>query len=756
MSLQGTIVGMAQDFVGSNNINLLTPSGQFGTRRMGGKDSASPRYIFTKLEKITRAIFHPDDDALLTYLNDDGQSIEPEFYVPVIPMLLVNGSDGIGTGWSTTIPNFAPREIIANLRRKIKGEEMEEMHPSYFGFNGKIEANPKSVGSYNVAGTVERIDDETILISELPVKTWTQDYKVFLEKMMTGEVAPKKADAKKTTTKKESTEPEISDFKENHTDTTVSFTVTAAKAFIDKWESETGGLLAKFKLTGKMATSNMNAFDEHNRIIKFATAKRIIDYFYDVRLDYYLLRKDHMLTHMRREQRMLSNKARFIEEVCTGELIVSNRKRSHILAELKERGYELFSKEKKTQEAGDDEDDEDDNSSDAELAKGYEYLLGMKIWSLTFEKANKIRQELAEKSKAVAELEATPPTALWEADLTSIEEALDERDQFHKEAGEEELRSQNKATKRRAGKKAAAKKSSKKKSSDSDNDSDDDFVVKKKSVAKKSKKSAAKSSTEPEEVAHAVPAEAPVAKKATAPAAKKTTAPPAKYTTAPVTKKATPPVAKKAVVKKAASVFNLDDSDDSDDDFGTGLMDRLKSNKNPLSSKSVSVAASTNSKKRPSPRSRSDSDATEDSFDIGTFEPAALTPAPKKVRTTIGKSKVVMKPMNLDDSEDDNIEEEKQKPKKKTVSKKISTKAKAEAKAKPKPEKKKEEVFDEDDLSEDEEEGEEEDDFDDEELEESDGEASFVPPPRARTGRGAAKKVTYQVDSDSDDELDFA
>ena len=87
---------MAQTFVGSNNINLLTPSGQFGTRRMGGKDHASPRYIFTALEKITRTIFHPDDDELLSYLNDDGLSIEPEYYMPVIPMLLVNGSDGIG------------------------------------------------------------------------------------------------------------------------------------------------------------------------------------------------------------------------------------------------------------------------------------------------------------------------------------------------------------------------------------------------------------------------------------------------------------------------------------------------------------------------------------------------------------------------------------------------------------------------------------------------------------------------------------
>lgn len=94
---------MAQNYCGSNNINLLFPSGQFGTRRLGGKDSASARYIFTRLEKITRAIFHPDDDALLNYLSDDGLSIEPEYFMPVIPMVLVNGSKGIGTGWSSTI-----------------------------------------------------------------------------------------------------------------------------------------------------------------------------------------------------------------------------------------------------------------------------------------------------------------------------------------------------------------------------------------------------------------------------------------------------------------------------------------------------------------------------------------------------------------------------------------------------------------------------------------------------------------------------
>jgi DNA topoisomerase-2 len=141
-SLQMTIINMAQDYCGSNNINLLTPSGQFGTRRMGGKDAASPRYIFTSLEPVARAIFHPDDDELLNYLNDDGSSIEPQFYVPVIPMILVNGADGIGTGWSSNVSNYDPREIIANLRALIlaDGDEtgIDDMTPNYCGFTGEV------------------------------------------------------------------------------------------------------------------------------------------------------------------------------------------------------------------------------------------------------------------------------------------------------------------------------------------------------------------------------------------------------------------------------------------------------------------------------------------------------------------------------------------------------------------------------------------------------------------------------------------
>lgn len=116
-SLQQTIITMAQRFVGSNNLNFLEPVGQFGSRKEGGKDASAPRYIFTKLAPYTRLVFPEADDPLLEYLYEEGQKIEPKYYVPVIPTVLVNGSEGIGTGWSSFIPNYNPKDIISNLKR---------------------------------------------------------------------------------------------------------------------------------------------------------------------------------------------------------------------------------------------------------------------------------------------------------------------------------------------------------------------------------------------------------------------------------------------------------------------------------------------------------------------------------------------------------------------------------------------------------------------------------------------------------------
>ena len=266
-SLTQTIIGMAQNYIGSNNINLLSPCGQFGTRLMGGKDAASPRYVFTKLEAITRIIYHPNDDPILEYLEDDGLPIEPVHYVPIIPMALVNGSDGIGTGWSSNIPTYNPREIVANLRNMLQGEEPTDMKPWYRGFSGEVIAKSgKDSSNFNVMGRMEQIDDSTLVISELPVGKWTADYKTFLESVLIGSSSASTAAGADGAA---ACAPFLKDFKENHTDTTVLFTVTMAPEKIIEFSGEKGGLMKKFKLEGSVATSNMNMFDLNSQIRKF-------------------------------------------------------------------------------------------------------------------------------------------------------------------------------------------------------------------------------------------------------------------------------------------------------------------------------------------------------------------------------------------------------------------------------------------------------------------------------------------------------
>lgn len=271
-SLTMTVVGLAQDFVGSNNINLLSPNGQFGSRMQGGKDAASARYIFTAVPPITRRIFHAHDDPLLNYLNDDGDSIEPEWYIPVIPMVLVNGSDGIGTGWSSSIPNYNPKDIIENIRRLMRGEQQIPMLPWFRGFVGKVEK--ESEFRYKVSGAIEELDDTTVKITELPIRTWTTPYKEQIETWISGS---------------EKTPAWIKDYRDDGTLSRIDLTITLTQEQMRKARAE--GLESKFKLVSSVATSNMVCFDPQGRIKKYSSPEEIVQEFYDLRLEFYRKRK---------------------------------------------------------------------------------------------------------------------------------------------------------------------------------------------------------------------------------------------------------------------------------------------------------------------------------------------------------------------------------------------------------------------------------------------------------------------------------
>ncbi|KAJ6385281.1 hypothetical protein OIU77_028466 [Salix suchowensis] len=271
-SLAGTIIGMAQDFVGSNNINLLQPNGQFGTRSVGGKDHASARYIYTQLSPITRFLFPKDDDGLLNYQDEDGQTIEPTWYIPIIPMVLVNGCEGIGTGWSTFIPNYNPRDVVANIRRLLNGEMMEPMNPWYRGFKGTIEKGASKEGgctSYTVNGVINEVNETTLRITELPVRRWTDDYKAFLNSVTEG-IRDENGNLPK--------DPFVKDFRKYGDDAAVDFEVLLSEENMLVAKQE--GLLKKFKLTTTISTNNMHLFDSAGVIKKYDNPEQILEKFF--------------------------------------------------------------------------------------------------------------------------------------------------------------------------------------------------------------------------------------------------------------------------------------------------------------------------------------------------------------------------------------------------------------------------------------------------------------------------------------------
>ncbi|KAF2493216.1 type II DNA topoisomerase [Lophium mytilinum] len=470
-SMQGTIVGLAQNFVGSNNINCLEPSGNFGSRLQGGNDAASARYIYTRLSPFARKIFHQHDDALLNYGESDGHKIEPEIYVPILPMILVNGSDGIGTGWSSSIPNYNPVDIVENLRIRMAGskEDMKPMIPWFRNFTGEV----TDIGGDRVkfSGTIRSLDDNTLEITELPIRVWTQAFKDKLEDIMKAEKVPSF----------------IKDYTEYNTPEKVHFIIKMEDKHMKNALEK--GLEETFKLSSTVATTNLVAFDAQGRIHKYATVLDIMEEFYGIRLRYYEKRKAYLLSEMHRELERLSNQSRFIQMIIDGKLVVSKKKKTVLVTELRKLNFKPFPKVVDAKNAGEMEQvvEEEESEEDAAVgASDYDYLLGMAIWSLTQERVEKLLKQIGDKEVEIDDLIKLSPKDLWNRDLDLFVE------EWHAQLSDEA-----KAAKKIAnmGRRASAKlrigaggKGKKRKVDDSDDFSDDDFGPKNKKKAAAPKK----------------------------------------------------------------------------------------------------------------------------------------------------------------------------------------------------------------------------------------------------------------------------
>lgn len=432
-SLQGAIISLAQNFVGSNNLNLLTPCGQFGTRLQGGKDAASSRYIYTKLEKIARLIFHPADDKILDYLNEEGQGIEPRWYMPVLPLVLVNGAEGIGTGWSTSLPNFSVRDIVVNLKHYICCEPVQDMCPWYLGFKGSIVPSPDKEG-YEIVGVIEKRGPTTIEVSELPVRKWTQDYKEMLQGMISTE-GPGSG--------------QIEDLREYHTEGTVHFVITVTEAQMASLERI--GLEKSFKLRTPLSMSNMFLFDRDGKIRKYNTVVEILEDFAELRLEYYNKRKAYLIRILRQQLEVISEKVRFILAVISEKLKVKNRKKDTLIEDLRKQKFRTLQEITEGNDEDVQMDDPDEGSGRADNRKGgWEYLLGMPLWSLTNERVLEYRRQLDLKKAELEKLETTAPEEMWLTDLDAIVDELDDLEAAALRSAQEEKRLGNTAQKRGA------------------------------------------------------------------------------------------------------------------------------------------------------------------------------------------------------------------------------------------------------------------------------------------------------------------
>ena len=393
VSLENTIKNMAQDYLSANNINYLEPIGQFGSRLMGGDDAAQSRYIFTKLSPLTRSVFKAEDDCLCKYLDDDGFTIEPQYYYPVIPNIVVNGSTGIGTGFSASVPKHNPDDICKYILAKINNTPVPVLKPWYRGFTGTIEST--SPGSFITRGRFSIINDSTIQIEELPIGSWTEKYIEFLDKISVERG-------------KETAKNFVRTFVDDSTETHVNITIKMNPLNIQKWRNKFGKdgiseLENRLKLTSSIGMTNMHMFNEDGRMQKFKTVDDIIDQWFNVRKKIYTERRDYILNKLSKDLNIIKFKVQFIEEIIVDSIVIKNVKKAAIITSLTDKNYPKIS----TKDDG---------------IKSYDYLLGMDLYKLSTEEIDDLKKKREMKQLEYDALHDQTPYDLWKTDIHALQQ----------------------------------------------------------------------------------------------------------------------------------------------------------------------------------------------------------------------------------------------------------------------------------------------------------------------------------------------
>lgn len=359
-SLEGTMVNMAQSFPGSNNVPFLEDIGQFGSRISPA--ASATRYIFTKLSDSFRKLYLKEDDSILVHQEDDGTVIEPEYYLPIIPTVLLNGSDGMGTGFACRILAYNPIDLINACEEVIKkGKLKNDLTPWYRGFSGTVE----KVGSQTIfTGTLVVDNTTTARVTELPIGMFTQKYREVLNDLEDKGL--------------------IKSYVDNSSEEKTEFVVTCPRETLRKTHDD---LVKMFKLVAR-DTENFTVWNERGKLRKFEAAKDLVEWFVDFRLTKYEERRLSLIARSEEVLRRLRERAVFIKFYLKHSKWFSESKKVDIVAKMQEIGF-----------------------------KEIDDLLSIKVYNLTAEQIEELNNKIADEEGTLESLKATTKEKMYLSDL---------------------------------------------------------------------------------------------------------------------------------------------------------------------------------------------------------------------------------------------------------------------------------------------------------------------------------------------------
>lgn len=366
-SMESTIAGMgAVKYPGSNNMNLFVPEGQFGSRLT--KEPGAGRYIESALSGNFRKLFMKDDDCILEHHLVDGENIEPVLYLPILPVALINGATGTGTGHACEIKSYHPEQIRDACVRYLDGKELipGDLVPWFRGFHGTVERNPET-GQVIMAGKLEVVNSTTIKITELPVGVFLDNYKDHLNKLEDDEF--------------------IKSYEDASTEQSFEFIVTVPRTTTQLSEEQ---LYQKFKLIAR-DTENFTIWNADGELKRYGSAEEIIGVFVDWRLGHYERRRQKLIEDTSESIRYQSEIIRFIRFYLANTKLFRDTGKKDLVALLLENEF-----------------------------SDYEKLMGMAIWSLTKDRIAELEKRLVDLKETLASLEADTPEAMYRRELKAF------------------------------------------------------------------------------------------------------------------------------------------------------------------------------------------------------------------------------------------------------------------------------------------------------------------------------------------------